>query len=120
MNNNCQKTPHALLQLSCLFWLTVVTPLLGILPLLLMFPNFIPRTMFFLGLAYLRAIVCLFVIDPEPGTSDVGPPLTELGFITMLTIVFGIAALSIRFLWKAWKSRTQKTSYPSTKQQPTQ
>jgi hypothetical protein len=83
-----------------------------------MFPSFIPRTIFFLGLAYLRAIVCLFVIDPEPGTSDVGPPLTELGFITMLVVVFGIAALSTKFLWKTWKGRMQKTVYSSALQKP--
>src|SRR5690349_878666 len=79
-------------------WLIVITPICGIFPLLLMLHIRLPMDLFFLGLAFLRDLVCIFVIDPEPGTSDVGPPLTKAGTFSMMIVVFFIAICSTSFL----------------------
>ena len=103
-----------LLKLLCIAWLLIITPLFGVFPLLLILHIPMPRYFFFLTLAVLTDIVSLFI---QTGNgSDEGPPLTKLGTITMIVIVFGIATLAVNFLWK---SRRQKTVYISAVQKPT-
>lgn len=51
-----------------------------------------------MGLALLADIFSLFT--PVSNGSDTGPPITKLGYVTMITIVFSVAALSINLLMK--------------------
>lgn len=78
------------------FWLIVVTPVFGILPILAVLPfGFISRAAWQISLAIARQISVIFFGDSAPGVMDAGPPLTDfhLGVIGFTT--FGIACLLI-------------------------
>jgi hypothetical protein len=92
-----------ILKIISIGWLIFIVPLFGIFPLLVLIHAPMPRYILFMGLALLSSIIDLFVQDPALyfHASDEGPPLTKLGYITMIAIVFGIAFLSIHFLYKS-------------------
>jgi hypothetical protein len=56
----------------------------------------------FIELAILREFWSLFLGDPAPGVSDVGPPLSEKGAYIMIFTVLAIAALSLYTVFHRW------------------
>lgn len=96
------------IKICSVIWLFVVTPIFGIFPMLLLLQIPIPRYVLFIGLAILREMICLFIADPEPYTNDVGPPLTKLGYIIMISIVFSLASFSLYFLYNESHKFRQK------------
>lgn len=100
-----------ILVLLSIIWLVAITPLFGIFPLLLELHIPIPREIHFIGVALLAQIFSFFITLPQYYSGHEGAPLTTLGLLTMLVIVFSVAGLSINFLWQTWKNQKQKTIY---------
>jgi len=84
------------LKYFCILWLTVITPLFGILPLLIQLA--IPTGGFiYLELAFLRAFWGMFRPDPDPGTSDVGPNLTNQQWWAMISVTIALAIVALSY-----------------------
>lgn len=91
----------------CILWLMVITPLFGILPLLIRLA--IPTGgLIYLELEFLRAFWEMFRPDPDPGTSDAGPNLTSQQWWAMIYVTFLLATIALSYCILQWrKNRAQ-------------
>lgn len=94
-----------------IIWLAVVTPLFGVLPVLIMLSE--PDSMMSrYGVAILRDLRRLMLADPAPGASHVA--LSDLApgpaWLVIVVLVFSVAILFIR-KWYVWYSRGKKVKY---------
>jgi hypothetical protein len=81
-------------------WVVVELPAFGLIPLLnFVFDLRINHELVWLDWALLRDFFSLFFIAPYPNVSDVTPPLTKIGWATMIITSLGITALLVRGLW---------------------
>ena len=86
------------------FWLIIITPILGILPIVALLPlGFFSRSCRHLTRALIGDIAGLFINDPAPDVMDAWPPVTDfhLGVIGFMT--FGVACFLIYASRKAKK-----------------
>ncbi len=88
---------NAVTKLVCMFWLTIVTPIFGILPIFIVL-RLRPTVLIpflHLDLAILSDFWNLFYPDPALDVSDAGPPLSTNAWWLMITITLGVALLAL-------------------------
>jgi hypothetical protein len=99
---------QAWLKVLSVFWLAVVTPLFGILPLwCILNPGARSGALCNIERAFLLSVWTLIFPDPAPGVSDVGPPLTERQGLIVIFIVLAIAALSLYYCFR-WRKNAKR------------
>lgn len=97
-----------LLKAVTIFWLLLVLPALGLLPLLLMFDVLDPSELGGrLALAMLRDVRGIILSDPAPENShlyfhDLAP---QIAWVVLMIIVFCGAGLSVYYWWRLFARR---------------
>lgn len=83
-------------QLLAVLWLVVITPIFGLVPLLVKSHTISTgNPIWLLDMAILRDVWNKFFTDPYPGLSDVPPPLTETQWWMLIVVVLLVAAVAI-------------------------
>lgn len=92
----------------CILWLAVITPLFGILPLTIRLA--IPTgELLYLELAFLRTFWGMFRPDSDPGSSDVGPNLTNQQWWVMISVTLVLASVALGYcILKARETNQQR------------
>lgn len=87
------------------FWLVVITPIFGLIPLLV-FTNLMSSNnrIWLLDSAILKDVYVTFFTDLSPGTQDDGPPLTDSQWWMLIAIVMLVAAIAAYDLFKNRKA----------------
>jgi hypothetical protein len=96
------------LKVLCAFWLIAVTPLFGLIPLWCIVTGDGSSTLCRLELAFLLSVWVLFFPHPQPGFEDVSPPLTEIQWWTMISIVLGGAIAALYYCFKSGSRQSVK------------
>jgi hypothetical protein len=97
------------LKVLCVFWLVAVTPLFGLIPLWCIVTGGTgTRALCLLEKAFLLDVWLLFFPDPEYlGVSDASPPLTDMQWLTMISIALGGAIVALYYCYK-WRIATKR------------
>ena len=99
------------LKVLCIFWLVAVTPLFALIPLWCIVTGCGSCFLCRLELAFLRDVWSLFFPDPAPQFEDVGPPLTDTQWWTMISIVLVVAVAALYYCLMPRLSRMRKNDF---------
>ena len=93
----------------CLFWLTIVTPFFGVIPLLMMFGVSIGYGFLYRLEWNLLAIAWSIIYGEEaaPGVTHARPPFTELQFWIMIVISLSGTMLAVYYCFSSYSRRQQ-------------